>query len=91
MKHNYVFAVKYSGVPNKPRLFGEVHKFNITKDAFYFVRRKAAEARQDKAKLLSFESDTEQDVESIRNLIDRMDRMEYNQFLRDNEVKYGKY
>lgn len=87
MKNSYIFAVKHSGVPNKPRLFGEVHKFHMTKDAFYYVRRKAVEARHAKAKLFSIESDTEQDIESVRNMLERMDKMEYNQFLRENEVR----
>lgn len=87
MKHNYIFAVKYSGVPKKPRLFGEVHKFNLTKDAFYYVRRKSVEARHAKAQLISIVSDKEEDIESVRNMLDRMDHVESKYFLREHEVR----
>lgn len=87
MKYNYLFAVKNSGVPNKPRLLGEVHQFHISKDAQYYVRRKATEARHAKAKLLIISSDIEENIDSIRGLLERMDRMESNQFIKDNEVR----
>lgn len=91
MKYNYLFTVEKSGIPLRFRLAGGVHQFNISKDAQYYIRREAVKARHAKMKLLIISSDVEENIESIRGVLDRMNTVEVNQFINENEVKYEKY